>query len=145
MCAVSADNLASLAMGGFKESCSALRLCRHCMTTRDESQSLVNHVENNSKFDTHTTNNMQLPHLVSGILTDVCKLSMYTVLLTQHHVNFFCLHLVILNDPSLYNCAIENIKIYSSFSDYTVYQILLSLSCIHTMPNTLTYLSLPLR
>ncbi len=41
LCAVSADNLASLAMGGFKESCSAFRLCRHCMATRDAALSLV--------------------------------------------------------------------------------------------------------
>ena len=35
---VSADNLGSLALGGFKESCTALKMCRHCMTTKAESQ-----------------------------------------------------------------------------------------------------------
>ena len=35
---VSSDNLASLALGGFKESCSATKMCRHCMTTKEESQ-----------------------------------------------------------------------------------------------------------
>lgn len=38
---VSADNLGSLALGGFKESCSAYRLCRHCMATRESSQAKV--------------------------------------------------------------------------------------------------------
>lgn len=39
--AISADNLGSLALGGFKESSSAYRLCRHCMATREESKSKV--------------------------------------------------------------------------------------------------------
>ena len=34
---ISTDNLGSLALGGFKESCSALRMCRYCMSTKDES------------------------------------------------------------------------------------------------------------
>lgn len=38
---ISADNLGSLALGGFKESCSALRMCRYCMSTKDESQKPV--------------------------------------------------------------------------------------------------------
>ena len=38
---VSADNLGSLALGGFKESCSSLKMCRHCMSTKDESHSQV--------------------------------------------------------------------------------------------------------
>ena len=38
---VSADSLGSLALGGFKENCSALRMCRHCMSTRGESQKQV--------------------------------------------------------------------------------------------------------
>jgi len=38
----SADNLASLALGGFKESCSATKMCRHCMATKGESQTKVN-------------------------------------------------------------------------------------------------------
>ena len=38
---ISADNLGSLALGGFKESCSSLRMCRHCMATKDESQHQV--------------------------------------------------------------------------------------------------------
>lgn len=33
--AISADNLGSLALGGFKESCSAYRCCRHCLATRE--------------------------------------------------------------------------------------------------------------
>ena len=33
---VSADNLGSLLLGGFKESCTAYRMCRHCMCTKDE-------------------------------------------------------------------------------------------------------------
>lgn len=36
--AISADNIGSLLLGGFKESCSALKLCRHCMATKEESQ-----------------------------------------------------------------------------------------------------------
>ena len=39
--AVSADNLGSLALGGFKESSSAYRPCRHCMATREESKNKV--------------------------------------------------------------------------------------------------------
>lgn len=35
LAAVSADNLGSLALGGFKESCSAYRCCRHCYATHD--------------------------------------------------------------------------------------------------------------
>ena len=38
---VSGDNLGSLALGGFKESCSALKICRHCVATKDESQKQV--------------------------------------------------------------------------------------------------------
>ena len=40
---VSADNLGILALGGFKESCmhSSLKMCRHCMATKDESQHQV--------------------------------------------------------------------------------------------------------
>ena len=38
----SADNLGSLALGGFKESCTAIRMCRHCMTTKDDPQKQVN-------------------------------------------------------------------------------------------------------
>ena len=38
---ISADNLGSLALGGFKESCSATRMCRHCMTTKADSQTKV--------------------------------------------------------------------------------------------------------
>ena len=38
---VSADNLGSLALGGFKESCSSLRCCRHCMATQDTARSKV--------------------------------------------------------------------------------------------------------
>ena len=36
-----ADNLGSLAVGGFKESCSALKMCRHCMASKDDSQKQV--------------------------------------------------------------------------------------------------------
>ena len=38
---ISADNLGSLALGGFKESCSALRICRHCMTSKADSKTKV--------------------------------------------------------------------------------------------------------
>ncbi len=38
---VSADNLGSLAVGGFKESRSSLKMCRHCMATKAESQKQV--------------------------------------------------------------------------------------------------------
>ena len=38
---LSADNLGSLAVGGFKESCGALKICRHCMATKDASQKKV--------------------------------------------------------------------------------------------------------
>ena len=38
---VSADNLGSLALGGFKESCSSLRMCRHCMATKEDSKNKV--------------------------------------------------------------------------------------------------------
>jgi len=38
---ISADNLGSLALGGFKESCTSIKMCRHCMATKDESQHLV--------------------------------------------------------------------------------------------------------
>ena len=39
--AVSADNLASLALGGFNKSCSAFRMCRQCMATQDSAKSMV--------------------------------------------------------------------------------------------------------
>lgn len=35
---VSADNLGSLALGGFKESCSAMKMCRHCMASKEDIQ-----------------------------------------------------------------------------------------------------------
>jgi len=38
---VSADNLGSLALGGFKESCTALKMCRHCMAERKDAQTKV--------------------------------------------------------------------------------------------------------
>ena len=38
---VSADNLGSLALGGFKESCSAIKMCRHCMASKEDSQTKV--------------------------------------------------------------------------------------------------------
>lgn len=38
---VSADNLGSLALGGFKESCSAIKMCRHCMATKEDTQMKV--------------------------------------------------------------------------------------------------------
>lgn len=41
---VSADNLGSLALGGFKESCSASKLCRHCMATKEDSQTKVKYL-----------------------------------------------------------------------------------------------------
>ena len=43
---VSADNLGSLALGGFKESCSANRMCRQCLATKETAQTQVC-----SKFD----------------------------------------------------------------------------------------------
>lgn len=38
---VSADNLGSLALGGFKESCTAYRCCRHFMATQETARILV--------------------------------------------------------------------------------------------------------
>ena len=38
---VSADNLGSLLLGGFKESCTAFRMCRYCMATKEESNTQV--------------------------------------------------------------------------------------------------------
>lgn len=38
---ISADNLGSLALGGFKESCSAYRCCRHCMATQQTARTKV--------------------------------------------------------------------------------------------------------
>ena len=36
LCVLSADNPASSACGGFKESCSARKPCRHCLTNLSE-------------------------------------------------------------------------------------------------------------
>ena len=41
LCVVSADNHGSLALGGFIESFSAHRYCRHCMATNDEAKTKV--------------------------------------------------------------------------------------------------------
>ena len=38
---ISANNFGSLALGGFIESCSAIKMCRHCMTSRDKSKKKV--------------------------------------------------------------------------------------------------------
>ena len=38
---VSADNLGSLLLGGFKESCTAIRMCRFCMATKEDTQKKV--------------------------------------------------------------------------------------------------------
>ena len=38
---VSADNLGSLALGGFKESCSAYRCSRHCLATQVTAKCMV--------------------------------------------------------------------------------------------------------
>ena len=35
---VSADHLGSLLLSGFKESRSSLRMCRHCMATKEDSK-----------------------------------------------------------------------------------------------------------
>jgi len=40
---ISADNFGSLALGGFKESCTATKMCRHCMATKNDSCSQVNY------------------------------------------------------------------------------------------------------
>ena len=40
---VSADNLGSILLGGFKESCTALKMCRFCMATKEDSQTKVTH------------------------------------------------------------------------------------------------------
>ena len=42
MSIVSADNPASSSLGGFKESASAFRYCRHCTGTEDDIQTKVN-------------------------------------------------------------------------------------------------------
>ena len=42
MSIVSADNPASSSLGGFKESVSAFRYCRHCTGTEDDIQTKVN-------------------------------------------------------------------------------------------------------
>lgn len=39
--AVAADNLGSNALGGFKESCSAMRPCRQCLATQEEARCKV--------------------------------------------------------------------------------------------------------
>ena len=39
--AAAADNLGSLLLGGFKESCTAHRMCRHCMATRETAKTMV--------------------------------------------------------------------------------------------------------
>ena len=41
LCLILADNLGSLVLGGFKESCSAFRCCRHCMATQNTARSVV--------------------------------------------------------------------------------------------------------
>jgi hypothetical protein len=41
VCTVLADNLGSQALGGFKESCSAYRMCRQCMATHDTATAKV--------------------------------------------------------------------------------------------------------
>lgn len=41
---VCADNPGSCALGGFKESGSAFRLCRQCLITRDEVKNVVSAV-----------------------------------------------------------------------------------------------------
>ena len=41
MTVVSADNPASASLGGFKQSASAYRFCRHCMGVSEEIQSKV--------------------------------------------------------------------------------------------------------
>lgn len=38
---VSADNLGSLLLGGFKESCSSYRMCRQCMSTKADAETMV--------------------------------------------------------------------------------------------------------
>ena len=43
LAAISADNLGSLAIGGFKESCSAIKMCRQCMADHDTAKELVNY------------------------------------------------------------------------------------------------------
>lgn len=39
--AIAADNLGSLALGGFKESCTAYKMCRYCMATKETATTKV--------------------------------------------------------------------------------------------------------
>ena len=39
--AVAADNLGSLALAGFEESCTAYRMCRHCLATKESAKTQV--------------------------------------------------------------------------------------------------------
>lgn len=39
--AISADNLGSLLLGGFKESCTAYKMCRHCTATQQTAKTKV--------------------------------------------------------------------------------------------------------
>ena len=59
--AISVDNLGSLALGGFKESCSVYRICRHCMGTREESKSNVSLVLKLSSLATYCTQIIIVP------------------------------------------------------------------------------------
>lgn len=43
---VSVDNPASASLEGFKESSSAIRPCQHCLTTKDEAESMVKFIIN---------------------------------------------------------------------------------------------------
>ena len=45
LCAVSADNPAIQALGGFKESCAASKYCRHCMADQDDLNSRITSFE----------------------------------------------------------------------------------------------------
>ena len=65
---VSADNLGSLALGGFKESCTALKMCRYCMTTRAESQKQV--------FKTILTDNCMLLIIFYSFLKEIFNFEM---------------------------------------------------------------------
>ena len=77
---ISADNPASCALGGFKESTSANRMCRQCMATQTDASEKVcyvllinyNHVFDYSPVDEHY---LELPNMYTCALRNFFSVS----------------------------------------------------------------------
>ena len=88
---VSADNLASNALGGFKESCSAYRYCRQCQATHSEVKSKVLCIVHDVLLGTRRMQGIGgaslSKHALYTLRLSACDRRTMIVLMNNNHVN----------------------------------------------------------